>query len=356
MKRTILINVLVLCALVLIVEIGGQLYHRWVYGISLAERSAQYLRDAQASLTVFERHPYLVARPKRSVRIGRAGASVSTTPMQTRVTGPAPPKPDAITIALVGGSTTFGTKVTDADSWPWLLQEKLGDRYAVINYGVPGYTTAENIIQMALIVPEARPAVVVFYEGWNDIRNYHWPDFSPDYYWHGLSQVDTLIPGAVDRATFLARAARYSFVMDLLNRAFGTPVRAAPSSPSSEPDDAVDRVYVRNLQTLKALALRFEMTALFVPQVMNDANFTKKGESRSWTPYIEDAAMPTLMRHFNDLMTGICSPDEPRCQFVAEVLEAPWGGNDFVDEGHLSRQGGEQLSTILAKRIIRATN
>jgi GDSL-like Lipase/Acylhydrolase family len=180
-KRTILLNVLVLCALVLIVEIGGQLYHRWVYGMSLAERSAQYLRDAQASLTVFERHPYLVARPKRSVRIGRAGASVSTTPMQTRVTGPAPPKPDAITIALVGGSTTFGTKVTDADSWPWLLQEKLGDRYAVINYGVPGYTTAENIIQMALIVPEARPAVVVFYEGWNDIRNYHWPDFSPDY-------------------------------------------------------------------------------------------------------------------------------------------------------------------------------
>ena len=356
MKRTAFINILVLCALVLIGEIGGQLYSRWAYGMSLAERTAQYRRDAQDSVTVFERHPYLVAIPKRSVSIGRAGASISTTPMRTRVTGRTPPKPGAITVALVGGSTTFGTKVTDADSWPWLLQEKLGDRYAVINYGVPGYTTAENIIQMALIVPEAKPAIVVFFEGWNDIRNYHWPEFSPDYYSHGLTQVDTLIPTALDHAPFLARAARYSFVMDLLNRAFGAPVGAAPVPPSSEPDEAVDRVYVRNLQTLKALAHRFEMTALFVPQVMNDANFTKKGESRSWTPYIEDAALPTLMRHFNGLMTGICTPDEHRCQYVGEVLDATWGGTDFVDEGHLSRQGGDKFATILAGRIMRFAN
>ena len=127
-------------------------------------------------------------------------------------------------MAVVGGSTTFGTRVTDADTWPWLLQERLGDGYAVANYGVPGYSTAENIIQMALVVPEARPRVVVFYEGWNDIRNYHWPGFQPDYYSHGMTQSDTLLPATADRAPWLSRAARYSYVMRLLGRAAGVPV------------------------------------------------------------------------------------------------------------------------------------
>jgi hypothetical protein len=345
------INVLVLCTLVLLVEAAGQLYYRWAYGSSFTERAMQYLRDVQASDTMFERHPYLVAWPKANVRLERGGGTISTTASHTRVTGPSAAKPGAVTVAVVGGSTTFGTKVVDSDSWPWLLQQQLGDGYAVVNYGVPGYTTAENIIQMALLVPEVQPQVVVFYEGWNDIRNYHWPGFTADYYAHGMSQFENLIPLAIDRATFLARAARYSFVMDLVNRAFGTTLRAAPGPPSGEPDADVDRVYGRNLQTLKVLATRVGAAALFVPQVINDANFSKRGESRSWTPYVEDASMPSLMRQFNGIMAHTCAPGERGCIFVEEPLHTAWDGNDFLDEGHLSRRGGEKLATILAARI-----
>jgi hypothetical protein len=352
-KSILAINVAVFCVLLILVEAAGQVYYRWNYGVSLRERSMQFLEAAHTNETIFERHPYLVAWPKANARLERGGGTISTTAFHTRVTGPSPPTPKAVTVALVGGSTTFGTRVIDADSWPWILQQKLGEDYAVINYGVPGYTTAENIIQMALLVPESHAQIVVFYEGWNDLRNYHWPGLSPDYFGHGMSQFDNLIPVPRDQASFLVRAARYSYVMQLLNRAFGTPVRAEPTPPSGDPDPEVDRLYARNLNTLKTLAHQSGMIALFVPQILNNDNYSKKGVSRSWTPYIEDASLPALMQRFNGITAQTCAPGDRLCQFVDEPLHQTWGGNDFLDEGHLSRQGGERLATILAARITR---
>jgi GDSL-like Lipase/Acylhydrolase family len=353
-KRTFAINVLVLCLLVGVVELAGQAYFLWTYGTSMASAADAYAEAARANAGVFERHPYLVARPKASVSVTERGLTISTTPAHTRATGRTPASASAVRVAVVGGSTTFGTRVTDADSWPWLLQEQLGDGFAVVNYGVPGYTTAENIIQMALLVPETRPRIVVFYEGWNDIRNYHWPGFEPDYANHGVTQVDTLIPARRDRSTLWDRLARYSFVAGIVASVLGAPIDAAAAPPSRAGDPEVDRIYLRNLHTLRALARRFGMTALFVPQVINEPNFVATGVSRSWTPYIEDAAVPGLLRAFNALMAGVCEPGSADCVFVDEPLSTAWDGNDFVDEGHLSRRGGEKLASIVAARVRRA--
>lgn len=351
MRRTLALNLLTFALLVALVEAGGQFHYWWTTGASLRARSQQYLEDAHASASVFEPHPYLVARPRSGARIERGRAVVSTTPFHTRATGPAPPRADAVTVATVGGSTTFGTRVTDADSWPWLLQERLGVGYNVVNFGVPGYSTVENIIQMSLLVPETRPRIVVFYEGWNDIRNYHWPGFQPDYYSHGMTQFDTLIPAAVDRASFLSRAARYSYVMRLLGRAAGVPVIAWDAQPSADRDPEVDRIYVRNLYTLKALAGRFGMTALFVPQVLNLEALQRAGDRPGWAPYVRNSALGGLMRDFNALMAGVCTTGERQCQFVAEPLSTSWTNDDFLDEGHFSRRGGEKLAEILTARI-----
>ena len=274
------------------------------------------------------------------------------------MTGTSSQRAGATKVAVVGGSTTFGTRVRDSDTWPWLLQEKLGKRYSVINYGVPGYTTAEAIIQMALIIPEEKPQVVVFYEGWNDIRNYHWPGLTSDYFSHGMSQFDTLIPPEADRTSLWTMATNYSFVLGLIGKAFGSSVaaqelRGGSTVPSDRNDPEVDRIYLRNLNTLKVLAGNFGMTAIFVPQVLNARNYSRKGVSRSWTPYIEDAAVPGLMRDFNQLMSEVCTTDDRNCQFVRESLTEEWNGNDFVDEGHFTRQGGEKLAAIVAARIRR---
>ena len=66
--------------------------------------------------------------------------------------------------------------------------------------------------------------------------------------------------------------------------------------------------------------------------------------------------MPAIVVFFagwNDIRNYLCARDEYRCQYVGEVVDATWGGNAFVDEGHLSRQRDEKLATILAGRITR---
>jgi hypothetical protein len=157
---------------------------------------------------------------------------------------------------------------------------------------------------------------------------------------------------AIDRTSFWTRAAQYSFVVGVVTRALDSPV-GAQARVSDQPDPQVDRVYQRNLNALKVLTRSLGATAIFVPQVMNDTNYSQKGVSRSWTPYIEDAAVPGLMRRFNGIMAGVCAREEDQCQYAGEILNAPWDGNDFIDEGHLSRRGGEKLAEFVEARIKR---
>jgi hypothetical protein len=42
------------------------------------------------------------------------------------------------------------------------LEKELGPGYEVINLGVPGYSTVENLIQTALILPSLNPDVAIF--------------------------------------------------------------------------------------------------------------------------------------------------------------------------------------------------
>ena len=124
-----------------------------------------------------------------------------------------------------------------------------------------------------------------------------------------------------------------------------------PAPPSRERDPEVDRVYARNLRTLIALSSRFGMTALFVPQVLNEEALARAGDRGGWTPYVTSAALPALIRSFNGVMADVCARGDRTCVFVEEPLRTSWTNDDFVDEGHLSRSGGAKLAGILARRI-----
>ena len=186
---SIIANIIIVFILLIVIEAVGQTAYYFRYGMFLYQMipGADYPE-------VFELHPYLVGRLKKNVSVTDANTNerISATKYHTRSTGAPEDDSESIRVAIVGGSTTFGTAVTDADSWPAILQSKLGKGYSVINYGMPGYTTAEAIIQTALIVPERKPQFVIFYEGWNDIHNYHVPDLGEDYYADGMSQYGIL--------------------------------------------------------------------------------------------------------------------------------------------------------------------
>ncbi len=85
------------------------------------------------------------------------------------------PKPDGIfRIVVMGDSSTYGTFVPYNQSFPYLLGNVLRDEYGqanveVVNAGVPGYTSWNTFVALALRVTELQPDLVIIYEGGNDV-------------------------------------------------------------------------------------------------------------------------------------------------------------------------------------------
>jgi lysophospholipase L1-like esterase len=311
-------------------------------------------------------------RPRKNVRIKNYmnDKVISTTDRYTRWTGAPEDDSKLIRVAVSGGSTAFGTGVTDSDSWPALLQAKLGDKFSVINYGIPCYSTAEAIIQMALTIPEVKPDFIILYHGWNDIVLYHHKDINPDYYVHGTEVQDCVQVPSIREKTLFEKLNELSAVVRMASRIniLASEIRAKLVGPSviqtaetedcskyDTPDPDVDRLYVRNLQTLKLLSEQTASYTLFVPQILNYHWFGEEEGTRTYNycwNKIKDSAMPRLMDRFNMLVKSACPVGDPKCIFVDGVLKVDWEPDDFVDDGHFSRKGGEKFADVLSRVIL----
>ena len=341
---------MVFSTLIVSLEILGQL------GYFIKNGEFLPLKTETVHKRIFELHPFLVGRLKTSVKVEKNKKTITIPNNHTRWTGAKQDDHNLVRIAILGGSTVFGSGVTDEESWPALLQAMLGKKYAVINYGVPGYSTAENIIQMALIVPEKRPDIVIYYEGWNDIRNYHEKNIGADYYGHGMRQYGNLGISVFDQQTMyesLKEIFATVWLADRIMKVIGNSQKQTKNTLEifDIPDQYVDRIYIRNLNTLKLLAENIDAFAVFVPQVLNYKSYYGKEGSREWTRHIKDEVMPILMDKFNDHMNGVCSQEEHTCVVLSEVIEEKWLPGDFVDDGHFSKDGGLKFAEIVAQFI-----
>ena len=306
----IVINFAILCTLIVSIEISSQLVYLAKFG--------NFLFSTHES--AFELHPYLAGRLKAaSVLVGKNNTTIKTTSFHTRWTGANQDDTELIRIAILGGSTAFGTLVTDEDSWPALLQAHLGKGFSVTNYGVPGSSTAEAIIQMAFIVPEKRPHIVVFYEGWNDIRNYHEKELGADYYGHGMRQYESLNL-LISHFHRMKNSFATVWLIDVIKNKLTKPPENS-FEIFTEPDLFVDKIYIRNLRTLKLLAQNIHAFCVFIPQVLNYSSYGENEGSKQWTRHIKNDAMPTLMERFNSHMYGLCTQRESNCVVLKEVTK-----------------------------------
>ncbi len=132
---------------------------------------------------------------------------ISHTSEGTRGRDPAPHALDGRSVvATFGGSTTYDIGNGEGDTWSERLGEALGpQRVFVVNHGVPGYSTAEHLIQTAFYQTKfgKPPHCAIYYVGWNDLRNAHIPNLDPGY-------ADFALPSQVTRSRCAGSAARTS--------------------------------------------------------------------------------------------------------------------------------------------------
>lgn len=352
--RVVYFNVALFCVLLVGLEAAGQLVFFASKGYPVWQADQHLI--AHSGERLFELHPWLVARLRGGVKVRQDEKTVSSTPAHTRSTGADHISPNAVRVVVVGGSTTFGSGLTDEDTWPTRLQTLLGPDYEVINYGMPGYSTAEAIIQMGLLVPESRPDIVVFFEGWNDLHNAHDSALGADYYRHGLRQYSNLAVERPRPTGFMAKLAEVSAIGHLtLTLARSVTQSQAtlppPGTLHTSPDTMVERVYARNLRTLKVLAQSLGAQVFFVPQIVDPTRLTSGTSGHAWTPAIVDSAMPRLIGRMNQIMDSACAPREPRCEVLTDIAQHHWTHDDFLDEGHFVRQGSDSFAALLAVHI-----
>jgi lysophospholipase L1-like esterase len=337
--KLLVLNYAVFITLIVTIELLGQFGYWILRGRFLYETSPDI---------VFEEHPYLSGMPKKNFQyINSEGKTVTTDENGFRITRKNDYEKDAVNIICLGGSTTFGTWTTDQDSWPYKLQTKLGAGYNVFNLGVPGYTTLEGMIQLITLVPELDPDIVIIYEGWNDIRNYHIEPKSPDYYWHGMSQKINL--------EFGGRILFDNFFIGKFSRKLGrmlTPTTAFEDTEGVACNDAyVDSLYRRNLRTMKSLCNNLKAKMIFIPQVLNIDSLKNAPGIYAWTPNIQNKNMPMMMRKFNSLMQEEIQKDSNIIVIENIQSKYQWNRQHFADFGHFNEVGGDFFSNVVLVAI-----
>ncbi len=343
-----LFRVIAVLLMLVVTEGLGQIYyrlrsrdHRWQFAEYFEKRATQ----------CFEPHPYLVIAPIPGKTIEHEGIKISHNALGFRgpeITRELPP--GVTRIVALGGSSTYCVKLTDQDTWPVILEQKLGPRFQVVNLGVPGYSTAEHVIQAAFWLSDLKPAVAVCYAGWNDVQNMHIRNLAADYSdYHGHVPADTLDVIALDRIkTPFALARLMHGVYFRVSRR--KPFAAVPDDKAftAATDPRALSLYERNLRSIAALCHSQNIKLLFVPQLVNPSVLTNE-TAYGWVPFVRDKDLPGAIAMFNEAMRGVAR--DTGVAFARSVTPAAFQAADFLDEGHFSRPGSEKFAELVSEEL-----
>ncbi|HSH99956.1 MAG TPA: hypothetical protein VLA02_05090 [Reyranella sp.] len=302
----------------------------------------------------FEWHPLLQGVPIPSISVDVVGKRVTHSSERTR--GPDYVPTELVrksVVAVFGGSATYDISVGDDDTWANRLEQLLGPaEFAVINHGVPGYSTVEHVVQTAFYADAFRtkPACALYYIGWNDIRNAHIEDLDPAYArYHLRTTVDGLQVRRFGNAyrsisplfTLVAR-----FVSSEVDTIRPPELRGAPRVGG---DPGLEALYLRNVRSISMINRDRGIRTVWVGQILNVEALTDD-RIYGWLPFVRNKDVWPLLAHFNARLRveaaelGDAYIDVRPEQFTPE---------DFRDNGHFLETGSLKLARLLAPEVAR---
>lgn len=135
---------------------------------------------------IYESHPYLPIILKPNTAFKPRNITINSLGYRGKEFK-ALKTPGTFRIVCIGGSTIFGIgSSSDRTTYPQFLEDILNtkiqrQRFEVINAGVPGYTTAESLIDLELRILDLSPDLIFIYHGYNDFKPNRVPNFKSDY-------------------------------------------------------------------------------------------------------------------------------------------------------------------------------
>jgi lysophospholipase L1-like esterase len=298
----------------------------------------------------FEYHPLLqgVPIPNYSSTLP-GGGSLTHTSFGTR--GPEPSAADLASkpiITAYGGSTTYDIFVSDEEAWPNQLSSLLDNKALLINRGVPGYNTVENLIQTTFYdqVNGRTPACALYYEGWNDVQGAYLPNLDPAYAdFHLLNQIDGLQ---------VRKGSGFSPLTSMISRlpvigqeTIPLPPSYANLEPGEGADPRLEEILRRNVQSIIATNSARGTKSVFIGQVLNSTD-TTYDSMNGWAPLVKDEDVIPMVERLNVVMK------EEAIKSGAAYIDVPNSGfsaADFVDNGHFSPAGSAKFANSIAAEV-----
>ena len=324
----------------------------WGAGLFALQRaglaSASLMPPGRFEPQRFQWHPLLQAVPIASLKLtSSTGLAIEHTREGTRGKDPASLAGRTI-VAVFGGSTTYDIGAGEGETWPDRLGQALGDRYVIVNHGVPGYTTAEHLIQTAFYQDKfGKPRCAIYYVGWNDLRNAHIANLDPAYAdFHLPSQIDSQkvrrVGGAhVTFSPLLTLVMRFVSANFDTARYFKDPYSQPPTSGD---DPNLAAIYQNNIRAISAINRQRGVATIWVGQLLNRERLSGDG-LYGWLPRVRDRDLWPLQQKFNALLERTAR--ELGDVYVG-VPPQSFAGADFVDQGHFSAAGARRFAEALA--------
>jgi lysophospholipase L1-like esterase len=262
---------------------------------------------------------------------------------------------EKVVVEAFGGSTTYDIEVADGETWPEMLEKTLGaDRYAVLNHGVPAYSTVENVIQTAFYeAPYGEaPRCALYYVGWNDLRSIHLPGLDPGYADnHLLGQVDALQVRRLDGPMHLA-----SPLLTLIGRLVVLGLDTARPAPKPEggnrtdPDPVLEAIFARNVHTISAINRQRGIRTIWVGQIANRELLATGTSGRRMT-FVAETDLWTVLQWFLGVLKreALAAGD-----LYVELPNDRFTNADFVDTDHFRAAGSRKFAELLAPSVAEA--
>jgi len=236
--------------------------------------------------------------------------------------------------------------VPNGQTWSDDLEQQLGRGYAVINHGVPEYSTVENLLQTLFYLDTygVRPHCAVYF-GWNDILNAHLPDLDPAYAnFHLLAAIDSM---NVRKKPFEVSFSPLARIMSRSLQAVFDTVPSAPNFLNDPPvagtDVRLEQIFRRNLEAIAAINRERQIISIFVGQVLNRAQLQSK-ERYGLMPLVRDMDVWPLQDHFNSIVKATADSIGVS-NFIPPIDE--FQDDDFVCNAHFSAKGAAKFALMI---------
>ncbi|HZE89965.1 MAG TPA: SGNH/GDSL hydrolase family protein [Verrucomicrobiae bacterium] len=320
-----------------------------------------FLPDPASSL--YEPHPYLplVLRPDSDYRDNDTAGHINALGLR----GPERPAgkaPGTYRVICVGGSTTFGAGIVgDENTWPARLEAKLAAarpdlKIEVWNAGVPGYTSAENVIYLSLRLVDFRPDLVVLYEGYNDFKPNRHPGFRSDYaHWRDREAAPQRSP--LDRLRFYVKM---KALADRLTADPSEEVKDVRTGGKLKRFDTVSQeglaAFRRNLETMIAVARRAgaDVAVATYAHPCTESNLASRPDLFTYLPgYLPSLTFRGVVDAFgryNDAVRSVAATDRAHLADAARAM--PADPSLFVDHVHFNARGAELFAQVVAGTIL----